>query len=291
MIVVTGATGPFGHAVVQHLLERGVPAGEIVAAARAPERAGALASQGVGVREADYDRPETLAAAFAGADRLMFVSANGPNEVRIAQHRSVVDAAKRAGVGLVVYTSLVDAPDSPLILAPVHRDTEQALVDSGLPTVLLRNGWYTENFTGNLQYAVDQGVIVGAADEDARIASASRADLAEAAAAVLTSDVRGGEVYELTGDDAWTPKELASTADEIMEHKPVVYRQLSPEEYAQVLAGAGVPPFMVDIIVDADLRMSEGVFSRTSGDLRRLLGRPTRTLRDSVWDALQIGSS
>lgn len=291
MIVVTGATGLLGHAVIQHLIERGVPEGEIVAAVRAPDRAGELSSRGVQVREADYDRPETLAPAFAGADRLLFISADGPNDLRLVQHRAVVDAAKQAGVGMVVYTSLVGAPDSPLVLAPVHRETERALADSGLPTVLLRNGWYTENFTGTLQYSVDQGVIVGAADEDARIASASRADLAEAAAVVLTSDVRGGEVYELTGDDAWSPKELAATADEIMEHKPVVYRQLPPEEYAQVLAGAGVPPFIVDNIVDADLRISEGALSHTTKDLRRLLGRPTRTLRDSVREALQIGRS
>ena len=191
MIVVTGATGQFGRHAVENLIKLGVPAGQIAVAVRSPEKAADLASRGVQVRQADYDRPDTLAAAFTGADKLLFVSANGPDDLRITQHRAVVDAARAAGVGLVAYTSIADADTNPINLARVHRDTEQALAASGLPTVLLRNGWYTENYTATLAGAVERGAIVGSAGPG-RIASATRADLAEAAAVVLARTTAGG---------------------------------------------------------------------------------------------------
>jgi NAD(P)H dehydrogenase (quinone) len=287
MIVVTGATGGYGHAVVEHLLARGVAPQEIVVAVRTPTTAAELRERGVVAREADYDRPETLTTAFAGADRLLFVSANGPNAIRIVQHRAVVDAAERAGVGLVAYTSLINADRNPLQLAEVHRDTEQALADSGLPTVLLRNGWYTENYTGTLQHSVDQGVIVGSAG-DARIASASREDLAEAAAVVLTQEDPAGAVHELSGDTAWTLPDLAETVQGLIGQKPVVYRNLPPDEYRRVLAQAGMPEFMVENIVDADIKASQGALATTTKDLRRLLGRPTKTMAESAAEAVQL---
>lgn len=286
MIVVTGATGQFGRLAVESLLERGVPADEIAVAVRTPANAAALAQRGVVVREADYDRPETLAPAFTGADKLLFVSANGPDDLRIAQHGAVVEAAREAGVGLVAYTSITDADTNPLGLARVHRFTEERLAASGLPTVLLRNGWYTENYTGTLADAVARGTIVGSTG-DGRIASATRADFAEAAAVVLTSDEpQAGKVYELTGDTAWTLSELATEASAVSDRN-VVHADLPAEQYAGILTGAGLPGFLVDLLVDADVQVSHGALSKVTGDLAALLGRPTTTLTTAVTEALK----
>ncbi|MTE18900.1 NAD(P)H-binding protein [Streptomyces sp. TRM43335] len=285
MIVVTGATGQFGRLAVEKLIGRGVPAAEIAAAVRTPEKAADLAARGVEVREADYDRPETLAPAFAGADKLLFVSANGPDDLRIAQHRAVVAAAREAEVGLVAYTSIVDADTNPLGLARVHRDTEAALAGSGLPTVLLRNGWYTENYTAALPDAVERGAIVGSAGEG-RIASAGRADYAEAAAAVLTRDGQAGKVYELTGDRTWTLADLAAAATAVS-GREVVYTDLPAEQYARILTDAGLPDFVVELVVDSDTKVAQGALERVTDDLPTLLGRPTTPLSDSVAEALK----
>jgi NAD(P)H dehydrogenase (quinone) len=252
---------------------------------RSPENAADLAATGIGVRAADYDRPETLAPAFADADQLLFVSTNGPDAQRITQHRAVVAAARAAKVGLVAYTSVVQADRNPLNLAKVHRDTERALADSGLPTVLLRNGWYTENYTGSLAGAVERGVLVGAAGQG-RVASATRAELAEAAAAVLTlSQPQAGRVYELTGDSAWSLSELAAVAGTVSGRR-VSYQDLPANQYAQILTGVGLPSFLVDLLVDADVKIAQGALETVTGDLASLLGRPTTSLHDAVLSAL-----
>jgi NAD(P)H dehydrogenase (quinone) len=286
MIVVTGASGQFGRLAVENLLQRGVPAANIAVAVRTPAKVSDLAARGVAVREADYDRPETLTAAFAGADKLLFVSTTGPDDLRIAQHRAVVNAATAARVGLVVYTSIAQADINPIGLARVHRDTEAALADSGLPNALLRNNWYTENYTGGLADAVARGAIVGALG-DGRIASATRADYAEAAAVVLTSDQpQAGRVYELTGDSTWSMPELAAEASD-RAGKPVIYTDLPAEQYAAILAGAGLPGFVVDLLVDVDVSISHGALARVTGDLAALLDRPTTPLGDAVAQALK----
>lgn len=285
MIVVTGATGQFGRLAVENLRKRGVPAAEITVAVRDTDKAADLLAEGVTVREADYDRPETLVPAFTGADKLLFVSANGPDDLRITQHRAVVTAARQAGVGLVAYTSITEADTNPIGLSRVHRDTEAALADAGLPTVLLRNGWYTENYTANLPGSVERGAIVGSAG-DGRIASATRADLAEAAAVVLTRENQAGKVYELTGDTAWTPAELAAEATAVS-GTDVVYTDLPAEQYADILTGAGLPGFLVELLVDADVKISQGALAKVTGDLSALLGRPTTSLTDAVTAALK----
>jgi NAD(P)H dehydrogenase (quinone) len=285
MIVVTGATGQLGRQVVEHLLKRGVPAGGITAAVRTPDRAADLADRGVRVREADYDRPETLRAAFAGADKILLVSSNGPDDERIVQHRAAVEAAREAGVALLAYTSILGAAASPLALARVHRDTEQAIADSGLPAVVLRNGWYTENCTAALAGAVERGALAGSAGTG-RIASAACADFAEAAAAVLTTGDQAGRVYELTGDTTWSMPELAAEAA-ARSGRPVTYTNLPADRYHQVLTSAGLPGFVADLLVDADVHISRGALATVTPDLSRLLGRPTTPLSATVGEALQ----
>ncbi|WP_063126103.1 NAD(P)H-binding protein [Nocardia fusca] len=286
MFVVTGATGQFGRLAVEALLRRGVPAAQLAVAVRDTTRAADLAARGVTVRVADYDRPETLVPAFTGADKLLFVSANGPDDLRLVQHAAVVDAAARAGVGLVAYTSIVAADTNPLSLARVHRDTEARLGASGLPTVLLRNGWYTENYTAGLADSVRRGTLAGAAGRGA-IASATRADLAEAAAVVLTSpDDQAGKIYELTGDTAWTPADLAAEASAVS-GKRVTYTDLPAAQYAEILSGAGLPGFLVELLVDADTRIAEGALATIAPDLAELLGRPLTSLHDAVAGSLR----
>ncbi|MDK1475306.1 SDR family oxidoreductase [Streptomyces sp. 549] len=284
MIVVTGATGQLGHLVVEHLLKRGVAPQEVVAAVRTPEKAADLAALGVEVRVADYDRPETLAPALAGADKLLLVSSSAPDEVRVPQHRAAVDAAVAAGVGLIAYTSVVEADTNPLGLAKVHRETEQVVKESGLPAVLLRNGWYTENYTAALPGAVERGAIAGSAG-DGQIASAARADYAEAAAVVLTSDDQAGKVYELTGDTTWSLPELAAEVT-ARSGTEVTYADLPAEQYAQILTGAGLPGFLVELLVDADVKVSKGALSTVTGDLSALLGRPTTPMPVTVAETL-----
>ncbi|RMI39479.1 KR domain-containing protein [Streptomyces triticirhizae] len=276
-----------GNGVVRTLLRRGVPAGEVVAAVRDPEKVSDLGALGVVVREADYDRPETLGPALDGAHRVLLVSSVGPDDVRIAQHRAVVDAARAAGVELLAYTSVVNADTNPLGLAEAHRATERAIAESGIPSVLLRNGWYTENYLWSLPGAVARGELLGAAG-DGLIASAARADYAEAAAIVLTGDDQAGRVYELTGSTAWTLSDLAAEAAKVS-GQPVVYRDLPGEELARALAADGLPPAAVDIFVDADLGVAGGALATVTHELPTLLGRPTTPLADSVAEALRAG--
>ena len=283
MITVTAATGQLGRLVVADLLDRGVPAGEITAAVRTPSKAADLADRGVRVVEADYDRPETLVPAFTGTDRLLLISGSETGR-RIPQHRNAVDAARAANVGLIVYTSIYKASDSSLKLAAEHAVTEDAIRASGLPFVFLRNGWYLENYTGQVAQTVSNGAVLGAAG-DGRVSAATRADFAAAAAAVLVDPV-AGSIYELGGDEAFTMSELA---DEISSQSgtTVVYRNLPEAEYARTLAGFGIPGPFAEILADSDRGISVGDLQVDTGDLRRLIGRPTTSLADAVASALK----
>lgn len=285
MIVITGATGRYGPLVIDSLLQRGAASNEITAAVRDLQKAASLAARGIQVRRADYDDPELLAEVFAGADKVLLVSSDGPTEVRVRHHRNAVSAAKQAGIGLLIYTSLVNAAESPLSLGTTHRRTEGLIAESGLPSVVLRNGWYTENYTAQLPGAVERGVIVGAAG-NGRIASAARADLAEAAAVVLLSDGHTGRVYELTGEEAWSLPELAAETAK-QSGKDVVYNDMAPEQYGAILASVGLPDFMVELLVDAEVQISKGALATTTGDLAALLGRSTTPLADRVAAALK----
>jgi NAD(P)H dehydrogenase (quinone) len=279
MIVVTGASGQLGHLVINELLKT-VAASEIVAAVRTPSKAADLAASGVTVKEADYTRPETLEAAFAGADKVLLISSSEVGQ-RSPQHLNVIAAAKKAGVKLLAYTSLLHADSSPLPLALEHKQTEEALATSGLPYVLLRNGWYTENYLASVPVALQYGVVMGCA-ADGRIASAARADYAAAAAAVLTSsESQAGKVYELAGDDAYTLSELAATISAAAD-KPVTYQNLSEADYNKALLDAGLPDFLATLLAESDTGASKGGLFDDSKTLSSLIGRPTTSLAELV---------
>lgn len=286
MIVITGATGHLGRLVITKLLAAGVAAGEVVAAARAPERAADLAERGVRVRHADYDRPDTVAAALAGAHAVLLVSASEVTRKREEQHRAVVDAAVDAKVGLLAYTSILGGERATLRLADAHRATERLIRESGLDHVMLRNGWYTENYTERLAPALEHGVIVGSAGPEARIASATREEYAEAAAAVLLAQTDRRSVYELAGDTAWSLAELAAEVSR-QAGRAVEYREVSPQEHRSILVAAGIPGPVADYLVDADAGTDRGELAATPGELSGLIGHPTAPLADAVATALR----
>lgn len=282
MIAVTGASGHLGRLAIEALLGK-VPAKELVALVRTPSKAADLAAKGVQVRQADYSRPETLGPALAGVDKLLLISSSELGQ-RAVQHQAVVDAARAAGVGFIAYTSILHADRSHLALAAEHLATERALAASGIPYALLRNGWYLENYTGQIPGALLHGFAGSAGD--GRIAAAARADFAAAAAAVLTLPDQAGKVYELAGDEPFTMAELAAEVAR-QSGKPVAYAQLPPETLGEVLRGAGLPGPFADVLVDADVNIARGELDDRSGDLRRLIGRPTTPLRDAVAAALR----
>ena len=279
MIVVTGASGQLGRLVIDALL-RTQPADSLVAAVRTPAKAADLAARGVQVREADYSRPETLGPAFAGADKLLLISSSEIGQ-RAKQHQAVIDAAKAAGVQLIAYTSLLHADVSPLGLAVEHRQTEAALAASGLPHVLLRNGWYSENYAMGLPGALARGTLYGAAGEG-RIASASRQDYAEAAAAVLSAVApQAGKVHELAGDASYTLAELAAeTARQA--GKPLAYQDLPEAAYRDALLQAGLPAPVAELLADSDAGAAKGGLFDDGHALSGLIGRATTPMAQTV---------
>ncbi|MCS7294076.1 MAG: SDR family oxidoreductase [Dehalococcoidia bacterium] len=279
MIGVTGASGRLGRLVIGELLRR-VPADRVVALARSPEKVSDLAQHGVLVRRADYDDPATLDAALAGIERLLLISGSEIGR-RIAQHRHVIQAAVRAGVQLVAYTSLLHADRSPLrALAEEHLATEEALRSSGLAWVILRNSWYTENYEDRVRAAAATGELLGATGR-ARIASAVRADYAAAAAQVLTGAGHAGQVYELAGDEAWTMQDLANTIAEVL-GRPVLYRDRSPQAYADALVAQGTPRPLAEILAALEAGIAQDALFDDGHQLSRLIGRPTVPLRAVV---------
>ena len=282
MIVITGANGQLGRLVIQNLLKN-TPAAQIVAAVRDPEKARDLAAQGITVRQADYNQPDTLATAFAGATKLLLISSSEVGQ-RVPQHKAVIAAAKKADVKLLAYTSLLHADRSPLGLAAEHQATEAALAQSGLPHVLLRNGWYTENYLASAPAALEHGAVLGCAQEG-RIASAARADYAAAAAAVLATDGQAGKVYELAGDHSYTLSELATELAR-QSGKAVVYQDMPQPAYAAALTAIGLPEGLAQMLADSDTGAAKGGLFDDSRQLSQLIGRPTTTLTESVKQAL-----
>jgi NAD(P)H dehydrogenase (quinone) len=281
-IVVTGATGQLGRLVVGSLLKRGAHAEDIVATGRETARIGDLADLGVQVRRADYNEPRSLRQAFTDADKLLLISGSEVGE-RVAQHQNIIDAAKRARVDLLAYTSIANADHSIVPLAIDHQATERALADSGLSYVLLRNSWYLENYTAQLPSYVEHGAVLGSAG-NGRISAATRADYAEAAAAVLLGDNHTGKVYELGGDESFTLAELAAQISTITDRE-VDYRDLPVTDYTQALVGAGLPEPYAAVLAKSDLGIARGDLHVPSDDLARLIGRRTTSLPQAVQEA------
>ncbi|MGN8132246.1 SDR family oxidoreductase [Paenarthrobacter sp. 22069] len=281
-IVVTGATGQLGRHVLEALLERGVPAAEIVAAGRSVEKLDDFAARGVHVQPMDYADAGSVAAALKGAKRVLLISGSEVGQ-RVDQHRTVIEAARAEGVELLAYTSIANADTTAMLLADEHKATEALLRESGVPFVLLRNGWYLENYTEQLPGTLAQGAVAGSAG-DGKVSGASRADYAHAAAAVLVADDQAGKVYELGGDDAFSMADLAAEISAAT-GRTISYNDLPAEEYAGLLTGVGVPGAFAEILADSDLGIARGDLLVSSGDLRRLIGRPTTSLGQAVRSA------
>jgi NAD(P)H dehydrogenase (quinone) len=284
LVTVTAANGHLGRLTIAGLLERGVPAADITAAVRTPEKVDDLRDRGVKVVRGDYSDPESLNTAFAGTETLLLISGNEVGQ-RTTQHRNAVQAAVAAGVRRIVYTSVLNADDTQLGLAAEHKVTEQAIRESGLAYTFLRNGWYLENYTDNLAQTLETGVILGSTG-NGRVAAASRPDFAEAAVAVLLGEGHENKAYELGGDEPFTLTELAEEISR-QSGKTITYRDLPVEEYTKVLVGAGLPEAFAGIVADSSAGIGKGYLTTDRHDLRDLIGHPTTSLADAVAAALK----
>lgn len=277
-MLVTGATGKLGTKVVETLL-KSVPASQLAVSVRNPEKAEGLRARGVDVRQGDFDRPETLDAAFAGIDRLLIISADGDNETRIRQHTNAVEAAARAKVGFIAYTSVGNASECTLFLAPVHKVTEEAILKTGIPYSFLRNNWYLENEISSIQ-AVMAGAPWVTSAGSGKVGWALRQDYAEAAAAVLAGNGHENTIYELSGK-LMTQEELASALGTVL-GKEVPVQQVDDATYADIMKGAGVPDFVIPILVGIQQAIREGTLEIQSNDFEKLLGRPVTPINEAL---------
>jgi NAD(P)H dehydrogenase (quinone) len=282
MIAITGATGQLGRLVIAELLKK-TPAREVVAVVRDPAKAVDLAASGVTIRQASYDDRAALEAAFEGVERVLLISSNELGS-RVVQHGNVIAAARDAGVKLLAYTSVLHADRSTLGLAKEHLETEKVLADSGVPFTLLRNGWYTENYTASIPTVLAHGVLAGSAGEG-RISSTGRQDYAEAAAAVLTGPIEAGKVHELAGDESYTLVDLAAEISR-QSGRSVSYQDLPEADYAALLLQAGLPAPYAELIADSSRGAGAGDLFDSGRELSNLIGRPTRPLAESVREAL-----
>ena len=285
MIAITGANGQLGQLVIQALLKQ-VEAHELVALVRSPDNAQNLKALGVQVRLADYNQPDTLSRALKGVNKLLLISGSEIGQ-RVPQHQAVITAAKEAGVNILAYTSILKADTSPLILASEHKATEQAIKDSGLNAVILRNGWYNENYSDNLQGVLQSGVVASAA-QDGKFSTASRRDYAQAAANVLISpETHVGKTYELAGASAYNLQEYAQIVAKQTE-KEIEFISLSTEDFSQALVSHGLPQGFADVLADSDLHARDGWLLDDNKALSKLIGRATTSIAQSVEAALAV---
>ncbi|OPH62070.1 NAD(P)-dependent oxidoreductase [Paenibacillus ferrarius] len=274
-ILVTGATGQLGSKVVEALLAS-APAEQLAISVRDTDKASDLRALGVDVRHGDFDQPATLAEAFQGVDRLLIVSTQGDNETRIRQHLAAVSAAKQAGVGFIAYTSVTNAEETELFLAPVHRATEEAIRGTGIPYSFLRNNWYIENEVGAIQGILAGAPLVTSAGQG-KVGWASRGDYAQAAANVLLGSGHENTIYELSGVPI-TYADLAGIVSEVL-GREIPVQQVDDETYAKIMVGAGVPEQVAPILVAIQSAIRDQVLDVTSSDLQTLLGREATPLR------------
>ncbi|MCI4129262.1 SDR family oxidoreductase [Bacillus haynesii] len=277
-MLVTGATGKLGSKIVEKLLET-VPADQLAVSVRNPKKAEALRARGVDVRHGDFDRPETLASAFQDIDRLLIISADGDNETRIRQHGNAVAAAERSGVRFIAYTSIANARESKNFLAPTHKATEEAILKTGIPYSFLRNNWYLENEMSSIQ-----GVLAGASwvtsAENGKVGWALQQDYADAAAAVLSGEGHENTVYELSGE-LLTQEEIASALGEVL-GKEVPVQHVDDAAYRDIMKNAGVPDFLIPMVVDIQKGIREGTLEVSSDDFEKVLGRPVTPIKEGL---------
>lgn len=277
-ILVTGATGKLGTKVVEALL-KSVPAGEITVSVRNPKKAESFRLRGIDVRYGNFDRPETLDTAFAGTDKLLIISTDKGDETRITQHKNAIAAAGRAGVKFIAYTSIVNAQKSTNFLAATHRATEKAILETGIPYAFLRNNWYLENETSNIQ-----GVLAGApwvtSAKNGRVGWALQQDYAEAAAAVLSESGHDNTVYELSGP-LLTQEDLAFAVGNVL-GKEVAVQQVDDKTYADLVKKAGVPDFLIPMLTNIQKDIREGTLEVESNDFEKVLGRPVTPIKEAL---------
>ena len=279
--LITGASGQLGQHVINFMVEKG-NASDIVALVRTDEQAESFAAKGIETRRGDYDKPETLAPAFAGIDRLLLISSSNLQS-RFPQHEAVVNAAKEAGVGFIAYTSILNAADSPMDLALDHKQTEALIKDSGIPHTFLRNGWYSENRMMTLAQDIEMGQHFGAAGTG-EFSFAPRNDYAEAAAIVMLGGY-DGQILELAGDKGVSLQDYAKTVSKVS-GKSVNYVNLSEADLIQGMVGAGLPEFLAKLLASTDAAVEGGALFDDSKTLSNIIGHPTSPLEDTVRAAL-----
>ncbi|MCC2599569.1 SDR family oxidoreductase [Sphingobacterium sp. FBM7-1] len=278
-IGITGATGQLGRLVVEKLKQR-VDTENLVALVRSPDKASDL---NIEARPFDYTKSAALSDSLQDVDHLLLISGSEIGQRKI-QHQNIIEAAQAAGVKWIVYTSLLHADTSSLSLAEEHVETEKMLKESGIPHTILRNGWYTENYTGSIPAAVAAGAFIGSAG-DGKISSATRSDFAEAAAVVLVGEGHVGKVYELAGDEAYTLKDLAAEMSKQV-GKTIPYNNLSEAEYADTLTSMGLPEGLAKAFASFDTGAAQDDLFNDGKVLSQLIGRPTTSLSEAVKAAL-----
>ncbi|WP_372814156.1 SDR family oxidoreductase [Paenibacillus sp.] len=285
-ILVTGATGKLGTKVVNTLLKT-VPANQLAISVRNPEKAEDFRAKGVDVRQGDFDRPETLDAAFAGIDRILIISADGDNDTRIRQHTNAVEAAARAKVGFIAYTSIANASESKNLMAPPHQAAEKAILKTGIPYAFLRNNWYLENEISSIQ-----GVLAGApwvtSAGSGKVGWALQQDYADAAATVLTGNGHENKTYELSGKPL-TQEQLVSALSSVLD-KEVPVQQVDDAAYADIMKNVGVPDFVIPILVGIQQGIREGTLDVESTDFEKLLGRPLTPIHEALSQLVRANS-
>jgi NAD(P)H dehydrogenase (quinone) len=282
-ILITGAAGQLGRLVIDELLQAHAP-DSLVAMVRNETAGKPFTDRGVAVALADYDKPETLQAAFQGVDRVLLISSTAIGK-RVQQHKNVLEAARAVNVELFAYTSILAADTSSLQLAHEHRATEELIIASGIPYTLLRNGWYTENYTGSLSSTLAHGAELGSSS-NGKISAAARADYASAAAVVLANHkVHQGKIYELAGDDAFTLEEYAAEVAK-QSGKPIIYKDLPEAAFKDMLVSIGLPSDLAEILADSSAQAAKGGLFNDAHQLSRLIGRPTTSLTASIAQAL-----
>lgn len=277
-MLVTGATGKLGTKVVETLLKT-IPVEQLAVSVRNQEKAEGLRARGVEVRQGDFDRPETLDSSFSGIDRLLIISADGDNETRIRQHSDAVDAAERAGVKFIAYTSIANAKESKNCLALTHKATEEAILKTGIPYSFLRNNWYLENEISSIQ-----GVLAGApwvtSAGNGKVGWALQQEYAEVAATVLSGNGHENTIYELSGK-LLTQEEIASSLGSVL-GKEVPVQQVDDDTYADIMKGAGLPDFLTSMLVDIQKDIRENTLEVESNDFEKLLGRPLTPIKEAL---------